>query len=79
MVGAACSIAGYLTEDALLSTIGSVMLGFAGGFADGVFGMAPGMGAGLMIAAESYLSSPLSPLSPKAARDPGLGARPSRA
>ena len=38
-IGAACSMAGYLTKNPLLATMGSVMLGFAGGFVGGSCGL----------------------------------------
>lgn len=51
VVGAGLSVAGYLTKDPLLSSIGGIMLGVASG----------GLTGGLVAAA----TSPLSPLNPK--------------
>ena len=57
VVGAGLSIAGYYTKNPLLSTIGGVMLGFAGGFA------ATGMiSQGVLGATVAAATSPLSPL-----------------
>jgi RHS repeat-associated protein len=64
-VGAACTIAGYALKDPLLMTIGSIALGFAGGFAAPMFGMSA-LAGGVLGAAVAAATSPLSPL------DPGL-------
>lgn len=57
VVGAGLSIAGYYTKDPLLSTIGGVMLGFAGGFA------ATGLiSQGILGASVAAATSPMSPL-----------------
>ncbi|MCP4113711.1 MAG: hypothetical protein GY749_50655 [Desulfobacteraceae bacterium] len=63
VIGAGVTIAGYFAKDPVLSTIGSVMLGFAGGY------MMPGalvgqVASGLIGASVSGLTSPLSPLDP---------------
>jgi RHS repeat-associated protein len=62
-VGVAASVAGYITHNPILSTIGAVALGFAGGeaFGAGVLA-APGLQGGLIGGAEAALTSPLSPL-----------------
>jgi len=64
-IGSGVSIAGYFTEDPLLSTIGGVMLGFAGGFAAPAGGGSiAGLGGGAFGATVAAASSPLSPLDP---------------
>ncbi len=61
VIGAGVSIAGYFAKDPVLSTIGGVMLGFAGGYA--MAGSAVGgIASGLLGASVSGLTSPLSPL-----------------
>jgi RHS repeat-associated protein len=67
VVGAACTVAGYVLKDPLLMTIGSIALGFAGGFAGGAgFLAGPGLAGGIVGASVAAITSPLSPL------DPGL-------
>ncbi|MDM8550401.1 FG-GAP-like repeat-containing protein, partial [Desulfobacterales bacterium HSG2] len=59
VIGAGVSIAGYFAKDPVLSSIGGVMLGFAGGFAASG---AQGLMSGLIGATVSGLTSPASPL-----------------
>src|SRR5207244_4381211 len=63
VVGASLAITGYFTHNAVLQTIGQVMLGFAGGLAGGAGflagqGWTGGLGAGGVAAS----ATPLSPL-----------------
>jgi RHS repeat-associated protein len=65
-LGAATSIAGYATHDETLSTLGSILLGFASGYAGGAGSLgAPGWGGALLGAGNAAATSPLSPLSPQ--------------
>ena len=61
-IGAGLSVAGYFLEDPVLSSIGGVLLGFAGGYVGPgpVTGLAGGIIGGTVAAA----TSPLSPLDP---------------
>ncbi|HEY3358706.1 MAG TPA: toxin TcdB middle/N-terminal domain-containing protein [Polyangia bacterium] len=65
VIGAACTIAGYVLKDPLLMTLGSIALGFAGGFVGGAgFLAGPGMAGGIVSATVAAITSPLSPLDP---------------
>jgi len=61
VVGAACTVAGYVLKDPTLMTIGMVALGFATGYVGPLLG---GIGGGLLGASVAALTSPLSPLDP---------------
>ncbi|MBI2394387.1 MAG: hypothetical protein HYV09_32755 [Deltaproteobacteria bacterium] len=64
-VGAAATIAGYVLENPTLMTIGSVLLGFSGGYAFGAgFLAGPGLAGGIVTATVAAATSPLSPLDP---------------
>jgi len=61
-VGAGLSVAGYYSKDPLLSSIGSVLLGFAGGYVSSA-PLSP-VAKGLVGAGVGAAQSPLSPLDP---------------
>ena len=64
-VGAGISVAGYLTEDPTLSTIGAVMTGIVGGFSGaGTFSGLKGASGSIIGGSLGYATSPLSPLDP---------------
>ena len=70
-IGAAMSVVGYLTDNPGLSLMGSVMLGFAGGYSTAMMGWgcaAGSMGAsvgGILGAAVAGATSPISPMNSK--------------
>ncbi len=61
-VGAGLSIAGYYAEDPVLSSIGSLLLGFAGGYASP--GPLSPTAGGILGAGSAAATSPISPLDP---------------
>ena len=65
-IGAGLSVAGYALENPTLSTLGGVMLGFAGGYAGlgGASLTGGGWGGGLLGSSVAAATSPLSPLDP---------------
>lgn len=63
IVGAVAQVAGYITGDPTLQTIGAVALGFAGGWTGGAGYLGfPGFDGAFASAAISFALSPLSPL-----------------
>lgn len=62
-IGAGLSIAGYLTKDPIMSSVGAVMLGFAGGFVNPVGGLTAIQG-GILGGTVAAATSPISPLDP---------------
>ncbi|MCX6879879.1 MAG: FG-GAP-like repeat-containing protein [Verrucomicrobia bacterium] len=65
-VGAGLSVAGYFAKDPILSSVGAVMLGFAGGWATAPAGATSGalFGGGILGGSVAASTSPLSPLDP---------------
>jgi RHS repeat-associated protein len=68
-VGVAFIAVGYVTENPLLMTIGSICLGYAGGFSSALLGGVEGAWLGASVAA---LTSPLSPIDENSKRNLGL-------
>jgi len=68
-VGAAFVAVGYVTDNPLLMTIGSICLGFAGGYLSPLVG---GVAGGVLGATVAALTSPLSPLDSKLKQALGL-------
>jgi RHS repeat-associated protein len=64
ILGAALTIAGYALHNPFLSTIGGILLGFAGGYAMVGGGGLAAFGNGILGAAVAGVTSPLSPLDP---------------
>jgi hypothetical protein len=62
VIGAVATIAGVATKNPVLATIGSVMLGFVGGYAMPIGGSA--IAGGVLGASVSFATSPVSPLDP---------------
>jgi RHS repeat-associated protein len=62
VIGAVVTVAGVATKSPVLATIGSVMLGFVGGYAMPIGGSA--IAGGVLGASVSFATSPVSPLDP---------------